>query len=168
MNKCIFLDRDGVINKDYVDYAYALPKFEILPGVVEALKEFKNHGFLLIIITNQSGIVKGIYDHQDVYNCHDHIQQQSNDAIDDMYYSPWHQDWTNSLTRKPESLLFERAIAKYNIDISKSWMIGDKQRDLVPARKLGLKTVLIGNANTPTADDLHFQSLLAASQKLLH
>ncbi len=168
MNKCVFLDRDGVINKDYVDYAYSLPKFEILPGVPEGLQKLKEAGFVLIIITNQSGIVKGIYDHKDVFVCHEHIQKCTNNAIDDMYYSPWHQDWTNSLSRKPGSIMFERAIGRYNIDVNQSWMVGDKQRDLIPARKLSLKTILVGNANEPKEDDLQVDSLLEAANIIVN
>jgi D-glycero-D-manno-heptose 1,7-bisphosphate phosphatase len=141
MNKCIFLDRDGVINKDYVDYTYKVEHFEILSGVIEGLRKFKNDGYRLIVITNQSGIAKGIYQHEDVAACHNYFQKESGNIIDDFYYSPYHPVQTESLTRKPESLMLERAIAKYSADISQSWMIGDKERDLAPARKLGLKTL---------------------------
>ncbi len=143
MNKCIFLDRDGVINKDYVDYVWTVEKFEFLPGTVEAFKLLKEHGYLLVVITNQSGIVKGIYKEEDVMNVHNHIQLESDNALDGIYMAPYHEKWTNSLTRKPNSLMIEKAIAKYNIDPSKSWMIGDKKRDLLPALKLGIKTGII-------------------------
>ena len=66
--KCIFLDRDGVINVDFVDYVYDVEKFEFIDGVPEALKAFKDAGYLIIVITNQSGIVKGIYTLDDVMN----------------------------------------------------------------------------------------------------
>ena len=141
MNKCIFLDRDGVINKDYVDYTYTIEKFEILPKVVEALKLFKNEGYLLVVITNQSGIAKGIYSHQDVHAVHGYFQEQSGNLIDAFYYCPYHGSTSESLTRKPGSLMFEKAIAKFDIDINKSWMIGDRGRDLIPAKKLGIKTI---------------------------
>ena len=143
MNKCIFLDRDGVINKDYVDYVWTIEKFEFLDGVLDAFELLKKHGYLLIVITNQSGIVKGIYKEEDVLNVHNHIQKSSNNALDDIYFAPYHEKWTNSLTRKPNSLMIEKAIAKYNIDPSQSWMIGDKKRDLLPALDLGIKTGLI-------------------------
>jgi D-glycero-D-manno-heptose 1,7-bisphosphate phosphatase len=147
MNKCIFLDRDGVINKDYVDYTYTVEKFEILPNVIEGLKQFKKDGYLLIVITNQSGIDKGIYGHEDVKLVHDYFQKQSGNLIDAFYYSPYHSTITESLTRKPGSLLFEKAIAKFNIDPQQSWMVGDRARDLDPARKLGLKTLHLCDQN---------------------
>ncbi|MBX9850388.1 MAG: HAD-IIIA family hydrolase [Cytophagaceae bacterium] len=143
MNKCIFLDRDGVINKDFVDYTYLVEKFFILPNVIEGLKKFKKDGYLLVVITNQSGIAKGIYGHQDVRNCHSYFDMESENLIDAWYYSPYHPVQSESLTRKPESLMFEKAIAKFDIDVTQSWMIGDKERDLAPARKLGLKTLQI-------------------------
>lgn len=118
MNKCIFLDRDGVINKDYVDYTYKVEDFEILPNVIEGLKKFKEAGYLLVVITNQSGIAKGVYGHEDVLACHDYFQQESGNLIDRYYYCPYHPVESESLTRKPESLMFEKAIAKFNVDIS--------------------------------------------------
>ncbi|MFM7020294.1 MAG: HAD-IIIA family hydrolase, partial [Aquirufa sp.] len=66
-NKCIFLDRDGVLNVDRVDYVYRMEEFIIPPGVGEALRSLKDAGYLLIVITNQSGIAKGIYKREDVY-----------------------------------------------------------------------------------------------------
>lgn len=150
-NKCIFLDRDGVINKDYVDYVYTVEKFQFLEGVVEALQKFKEAGYLLIIITNQSGIVKGIYKEEDVMNVHNHIQAHTNNALDAIYFAPYHEKWTNSLTRKPNSLMLERAMAKFNIDPKQSWMIGDKPRDLYPAVKLGMRTGIINYEKIPEA-----------------
>ena len=159
MNKCIFLDRDGVINRDNPDYIYKVEEFEILPGVIEGLRKLKEHGFLLIVITNQSGIRKGIYSTEDMQACHDYFQKVSNNLIDKFYYSPYHPFYTESLTRKPESLMFEKAIAKYNVDVSKSWMLGDKERDLVPADKLGIKGLLINSPiSSPHWPTVHHMS----------
>lgn len=166
MNKCIFLDRDGVINKDYVDYVYDLKKFEFIPGVPEAFQKFKDAGYLLIVITNQSGVVKGIYTKEDVFIVHNHIQEETNNALDDIYMAQYHEKWTNSLTRKPNSLMLEKAIAKYDIDINQSWMIGDKTRDLVPAWKLGLKTAIVGGEKEKEAS-IEASSLLEASNIIL-
>jgi D-glycero-D-manno-heptose 1,7-bisphosphate phosphatase len=161
--KCIFLDRDGVINVDFVDYVYDVEKFEFIDGVPEALKTFKDAGYLIIVITNQSGIVKGIYTLDDVMTVHKHVQSNTNNSIDDIYIAPYHEKWTNSLTRKPSALMWERAIAKYNIDTETSWMIGDKPRDLVPAKKLGIKTIIVDHPEDPSAN-YACENLLAASK----
>ena len=152
MNKCIFLDRDGVINRDYVDYVYSKERMEILPGVIYALERLKAAGYLIIVITNQSGIAKGIYTREDMQICHDIIQEACGGIIEHFYFAPGHPSVSESLSRKPGSLMFERAIAKYKIDVANSWMIGDKDRDLVPANKLGVKTIQVEYNDSSTAD----------------
>lgn len=149
MKKCVFLDRDGVINVDDVNYTYKVEQFVLQPGVTEALQLLKDRGYLLILITNQSGIAKGIYGHEDVAKCHAYMHELTGHCIDDVYYSPYHQTITNSLGRKPGSLMFEKAIAKYEIDIASSYMVGDRGRDLVPAVHLGLTTVHIKEEGYP-------------------
>ncbi|MCR9253405.1 MAG: HAD-IIIA family hydrolase [bacterium] len=166
MNKCIFLDRDGVINKDFVDYAYSLDKFFILDGVEEGLKNLKDAGYLLVIITNQSGIAKGIYTREDMQVCHDYLQDRVGGIIDGIYYSPYHQTITESLSRKPGTLMFEKAISKFNVDVNQSWMIGDKKRDLVPAIKMGLKTIQVDGHDDQMADYVT-DDLLSASKYIL-
>ncbi len=152
MKKCIFLDRDGVINKDYVDYVYSADKLEILPKVKEAMAALKEAGYLLIIITNQSGIAKGLYTREQMNECHELIQESCEYLIDYIYYAPGHPSVSESLSRKPGSLMFERAIAKFDIDIAQSWMIGDKDRDLIPAKQLGLKTIQVDYSDSTHAD----------------
>ncbi len=152
MNKCVFLDRDGVINKDYVDYVYSEEKLEILPGVPEALNSLKEAGYVLVVVTNQSGIAKGVYTKEQMHETHRLIQEVCNHAIDHFYFAPWHPKYHESLTRKPDSLMFEKAIAKFKVDTSISWMVGDKPTDLVPAKKLGIRTIQVENADSPLAD----------------
>ena len=152
MNKCVFLDRDGVLNKDFVDYVYSEDKLFILPGVGDSLKSLKNAGYKLIIITNQSGIAKGIYTEDDMHEVHRIMQEQWDHVIDDIFFAPGHPKFSESLSRKPGSLMFERAIAKHNIDIKLSWMVGDKDRDLLPAKKIGLKTIQVDHSDSQNAD----------------
>ncbi len=144
MHKCIFLDRDGVINKDNVNYVYQVEKFEIQEGVLEALAMLKQSGFLLVIITNQSGIAKQHYTHEDVMSCFAYLQSRCNQAIDAHYYAPYHPDFDSvSLTRKPDSLMIEKAIAKFRIDVGQSWFVGDSERDLIAAKKVNLRTIYL-------------------------
>ncbi len=166
-HKCIFLDRDGVINKDFVDYAYSLDKFFILDGVEEALAALKGAGYLLVIITNQSGIAKGIYTREQMQTCHDYLQERVGGIIDAIYFSPYHPSITESLSRKPGTLMFEKAIARFDIDVRQSWMIGDKKRDLIPAIKLGLKTAQVDGHDDKMAD-IVARDLKTASELILN
>ncbi len=154
MNKAVFLDRDGVLNVERGEYVYKIECFTLEYKVCEALQMLKEAGFLLIVITNQGGIAKGLYTAQEVWQCHYFLQEKCGNLIDELYYSPYHPDFTNSLSRKPESLLFERAIARYNIEPSVSYMIGDSDRDMIPAQKLGIKTIKIGSASALQVDFL--------------
>ncbi len=147
-NKCIFLDRDGVINQDHIDYTYRIEDFKILDGVLEALHLLKQNGYKLVIITNQSGIAKGIYGHEDVLRCFAYLQEACGGLIDGHYYAAYHPDHDSaSLTRKPDSLMLEKAKAKFEIDIAQSWLVGDSYRDLVAAQRLRLRTVYLPYAS---------------------
>lgn len=152
LNKAVFLDRDGVLNIDRPDYVYHPGHLTIIEGVAEGLSKLKSIGFKLIVITNQSGIAKSIYGHEDVKVIHELMQKGCNNLIDAFYYAPGHPNISESLSRKPGSLMFERAMAKYRIDPHVSWMIGDRERDLTPAKKLGMKTILLGEELTDSAD----------------
>ena len=141
MNKAVFLDRDGVLNYDSPNYVYNVDDYEIYPDVKETLKKLKEAGYLLIVITNQAGISRGLYTKKEMLVCYNKLNTNTDSLIDDIYYSPYHPSITRSLSRKPGTLMFEKAKAKWNIDFSLSWMIGDKQTDLEPAIHLGMKTI---------------------------
>ena len=164
MNKCVFLDRDGVLNIDDPNYTYLTTKFRVIPGVPEGLYKMKEAGYLLVIVTNQSGIARKIYTRRQMELCHIYLQDACEHVFDHIYFSPYHETVTNSLTKKPGSLLFEKAIAKFKIDARKSWMIGDRSRDLVPAKKLGIKTIQIGDECVPPVlGDYKVDDLMEAS-----
>ena len=165
MNKCVFLDRDGVLNADDPNYTFLVEKFNILPGVPEALRLLKGRDFKLVVVTNQSGIAKGIYTIEQMRTCHDYLQQVCGGTIDAFYFSPYHLSVTSSLLTKPDTLMFERAIARFEIDISKSWMVGDRGRDIIPARNLGIRTIQIGNEiEEKDKADYIVESLLEAAE----
>ncbi len=145
MNKSVFLDRDGVINKDNPDYTFLVSEFKILPFVIDSLQALKSANYKLVVVTNQSGIAQGIYTQEQMRSCHDFFQKECGGVIDHFYFSPYHPSVTDSLLRKPGTLMFEKGIARFNIDVSKSWMIGDRGRDIVPAKKLGLQTIQVGD-----------------------
>lgn len=141
MRKCVFFDRDGVLNEDDPNYVYEVEKYKVYPEIPDIIASLKKQGFLIIVITNQAGISKGIYTERQMQACHDKLQQVCEGNIDGIYYCPYHQDHPKSNCRKPSAKMFEDAIEAYNINPAQSWMIGDRDRDLIPARKLGMKTI---------------------------
>lgn len=146
IHKCLFLDRDGVINHDHGDYCSSVELFHILPTVMEALKMANDKGYKIIVITNQGGIARKMYTEETVQRIHDlflRTCKESNVEITGIYFSPHYPEFGNSLSRKPGSLLMERAIAKHDINPEKSIMIGDRDRDVECAAKVGVKGVLI-------------------------
>lgn len=165
--KCVFLDRDGVLNRERGDYTYKLDEFEVLPGVPEALKLLKQNGYLLIVVTNQAGIAKKLYKKEDVLACHSKLQASCAAAIDDLYFAPGHPNFSESLSRKPDSLMLERAMAKYNIDPNQSWMVGDSLRDIEAAAKVGVKSVLVGDKYDTGTYALQLENLWQATQFIL-
>jgi len=167
-NRAVFLDRDGVLNEDNPQYTYRVENFKILPGVPDALDLLHAAGYKLIVVTNQSGIAQGIYTQEDMEKCHRHLQVACSHVIDHFYFSPYHPSVTNSLGRKPGTLLFEKAIERYNIDVRKSWMVGDRGRDIIPARFLGIRTIQIGDEiEKENRADEEVTSLLDAARLIL-
>lgn len=148
MRKVIFLDRDGVINIERGDYTYKLEDFRIVDGFFEALKQLQAKGFEFIIITNQGGISKRRYSKKDVLKLNNHIKEHfsnHNILLLDIYFCPHHSDLEKCICRKPDSLMLEKAIAKYNVDTSSSYFIGDSERDVVSGKKAGLNTLKINS-----------------------
>jgi D-glycero-D-manno-heptose 1,7-bisphosphate phosphatase len=138
--KCVFLDRDGVINKDF-GYVHSINKFKILPGVLKAIKYLKTKKYLVIIITNQSGIGRGYYNVKQLFKLHKFLNnklKKKKTIIDDIYYCPHH---PNKLCecRKPKTMLIENAIKEWAICKSKSFMIGDKITDKICAERSKIK-----------------------------
>lgn len=166
--KCIFLDRDGVLNEDLNDYLYKVEELIIPAGTAEGLKLLRNAGYLLIVITNQAGIAKGMYGPEAVFAIHERMQEEFGGILDDIYFSPYHPDnWGKSLSRKPDSLLLEKAVSKYNIDTEQSWMFGDRSRDMEAGHKMGLKTIHIIPENEKSAGDYTATNLLGAAKIVL-
>lgn len=145
MKKAIFLDRDGVINKE-LGYVSKLENFVFTDDIIPTLKKFQENGFLFVVITNQGGIAKGFYTHADVAIIHEHmisVLKENEIIISEIYYCPHHPDSGNCICRKPDSGMLEKAIARFNIDPSKSFMIGDKERDFMAGEKAGVRGIQI-------------------------
>lgn len=144
-NKAIFLDRDGVINFER-GYTHRLEDFQILPDLFEALRKFRAEGFLLVVISNQSGIAKQLYKQEDVEVLHEYLLKELQKAgiqLEEIYYCVHHPDVSRCICRKPDSLFVEKALARFEIDPKRSFFIGDKERDVQAAEKAGVKGILI-------------------------
>lgn len=157
MNKAVFLDRDGVLNKELGDYVCKLEDFCVLEHNFETLKELQNRGYLLIVITNQGGLAKGWYLPETLQQMHNHLIKTYADqgvTITAAYFCNHHPQYNgNCLCRKPGSLMLEKAIARYQVDASKSYFIGDRERDVIAGEAAGVKGILI-DSDQPLGDVL--------------
>lgn len=147
--KTVFLDRDGVINVDK-NYLYKIIDFEFIAGIFEACLYFKKLGYEIVIVTNQSGIARGFYS-QDEYEELTNwmlLQFRKKDIdILDVFHCPHIQE-INCNCRKPKPGMFIKAKNKHKIDMDKSWIIGDKERDISAAHMAGItKSILMNYDN---------------------
>ena len=144
--RAVFLDRDGVINKD-IGYLHEPEKFELLPKATEGLKLMQEVGYRLVVITNQPGIGLGYYTKEDFFKVNKEMLKQlssHNILIDKIYFCP-HSKSEKCSCRKPSIGLIERSREELNLDLKKSFVIGDKSSDILAGKKAGMKTILIGD-----------------------
>jgi len=147
MLPAIFLDRDGVINEERKDYVKNLNEFKIFSGVAEAIDLLRKKNFLIIIITNQSAINRKLLDITTLETIHDFFQEylkKNNTFVDAIYYCP-HLPEENCSCRKPKPGLILNAAKDLKIDLKKSWMIGDSQKDIEAANSAGCNSILLKN-----------------------
>ena len=142
--KTIFLDRDGVINKE-VEYLFRISDFEFIEGVFDACLYFHHLGYKIIIISNQSGITRGYYNENDYLKLTEWMLDQFNDNginILDIFYCP-HGPESLCECRKPKPGMLIEAKDKYNIGMKDSWMIGDKETDIEAANLAGINNTIL-------------------------
>lgn len=146
--RAVFLDRDGVINEDF-GYVGRVEDFVFIDGVFEALKTLQQKGFLLIIITNQSGIGRGYYSEEDFLKLSEYMKKELKKVgvtITDIFYCPHHPKERCSC-RKPKPQMILDAAKKYNIDLASSYLVGDKMSDIEAGKNAGIKNlILLDNA----------------------
>jgi len=142
-----FLDRDGVINHDY-GYVHKINKFKFKEGVIKGLKYLIKKKYYIFIVTNQAGIGKNIYSETDFIKLHKQLNEKLkyyDIFIDDVQFSPYHPNAVikkykkNSLMRKPGNKMIENIKSNWDVNLRKSFMIGDKDSDMIASRKSGLK-----------------------------
>ncbi len=144
LGKAAFIDRDGTINKE-VDYLCDPEKFELLPNVIEGMKELESQGYRIVIVTNQPGIGLGYYEKSDFFKVNTRLLKAAGEAgvkISKIYYCP-HSKADGCNCRKPAQGMILRAKEELNLDIEKSVFIGDMTSDIETGKRAGCKTVLM-------------------------
>jgi len=148
--QAVFLDRDGTINVEK-DYLYRPEEFEFIPGAAEAIRRLNRAGFLVVVVTNQSGVARGYYTEHEVLQLHRHIEQllfRADARIDAWYYCPHYPSGQHPYNldcdcRKPRTGMLEQAARDLGIDLSRSWMVGDKQVDVEAGVAAGCRPLLV-------------------------
>jgi D-glycero-D-manno-heptose 1,7-bisphosphate phosphatase len=173
--RAVFLDRDGtlIVEKDYL----ADPDdVELVEGAVEALRRLRKAGFLLVVVTNQSGIARGLYTEADYHAVAERVDQElarRGVELDAVRFCPHHPDHTGPCDcRKPATGMYRDAAAELGVDPARSWFVGDKPSDVLPARELGGQGILVrtgyGEAlEKEVADDVAVVDDLGAAAALI-
>ena len=176
MKKSVFLDRDGVINKAIVKNGLprspnSLDELKILPGVKESIIKLKKLNFICLMVTNQPNVSRKKIDKNSVIQMNNFLKDEI--ALDDIFVC-YHDDSDNCNCRKPKPGLLLQAGKKWDVDFKKSFMIGDRWRDIQAGEKVGCKTIFLDykyNEKKPKKPDFVSDSLLNAAhiiEKLIH
>lgn len=152
--KALFLDRDGVINEDY-GHVYQIDKFDFLPDIFDICQKYQSDGYKIIVVSNQAGIAKGMYTKEDLDILDNYMKNEFKkhgiDILDSFYCM--HKDSDNCNCRKPKPGLILEACDKYNIDLSRSVLIGDKMSDLEAGHNAGISKLYFKKGRYPLKDE---------------
>ena len=146
MCSAVFLDRDGVLTVEKKTILHP-SQVELYDYSVKAVSRLKEAGFLVIVVSNQSGIARGLFTEEDLEHLHKRLLEET--KVDGIYYCPHHPEGNVPKysfvcnCRKPQIGLIDQACKDYSIDLSSSWMIGDRKSDILTGQAAGLKTILV-------------------------
>jgi D-glycero-D-manno-heptose 1,7-bisphosphate phosphatase len=152
MIKTIFLDRDGVITADPPHYAHRIDQLSLIPGSAEAILLLNQQGFMVIVITNQSGVAKGMYKEENIHIFNNEMQKRLQELgahVDAIYYCPHHPEGIvpeykkNCDCRKPEPGMLRKAVEDMNLTLDDSYLVGDKWSDIEAGKSVGCTTILV-------------------------
>ena len=171
----VFLDRDGTLIED-VGYLTRLAEVKLLPGAPEALRRLRSAGFLLIVVTNQSAVARGLLTEHRLQRIHQSIQEALREhgaEVDDFFYCPHLPDADvqrynrNCTCRKPEPGMLLEAARKWNIDLRRSYTVGDSERDMEAGKRAGCRTILLAAEQSPSAAGEATARTLAEAAELI-
>ncbi|MGX3045043.1 D-glycero-alpha-D-manno-heptose-1,7-bisphosphate 7-phosphatase [Helicobacter sp. T3_23-1056] len=172
--KAVFFDRDGIINKD-IGYVYKQEDFEFQDGIFDLLRFCKERGFLLLVVTNQSGIGRGFYTLEDFKKLSLYMQEQIKARLgfkfDSIYFCP-HSPDENCECRKPKSAMIEQAKKDYNVNLDESFIIGDKITDMQAGQAGGIRHKLFVSkafsAQVKHISNLHTLATLSQAREVMN
>ncbi len=150
MKKVVFFDRDGTLIYDKI-YLNDPDQIEYLPNVFEGVKRLRDHGFEFVIVTNQSGVPRGLVEVENLKKIHQIIRSDfAKHGVDilNFYYAPFLVE-SNHHWRKPNPGMLEAGIRDYNINPEKSWMVGDRMTDVEAGRRAGVQNVFLYGTEDP-------------------
>ncbi|WP_345969898.1 D-glycero-beta-D-manno-heptose 1,7-bisphosphate 7-phosphatase [Sulfurimonas sp. HSL1-6] len=171
MRKALFLDRDGVINKEK-NYLYKIEDFEFIDGVFETCRTFQEKGYLIIVITNQAGIARGKYTEDDYQQLTRWMIERFADegvTINAVYHCPHHPDFSGECScRKPEPGMLEEAKAAFDIDMASSVLVGDKESDIEAGLQAGISVnILVKSGHQVDAEATKAKHVLQSIKELI-
>lgn len=169
--RAIFFDRDGIVNRRMAgDYIRNAGEFELLPGIAQGLADLHAKGFRAVVITNQRGIALGLMSHADLAAVHERMQDELRSAtghvFDAIYYCP-HDHADNCACRKPKPGMILQAGNDLDIDLARSWMIGDTESDIEAGLAAGCRTLLVAPESTRTKAEILAPTLTVAIERML-
>ena len=182
LRPAVFLDRDGTINVEK-NYLYRIEDFEFIPGAPEAIKLLKDSGYLVVVVTNQSGVARSYYTLEDVHRLHYHIQSElaeHSTSVDAFYICPHHpaegvgEYKTECTCRKPAPGMLLQAAADLGIDLTRSFMVGDKLADVEAGKRAGCRSILVMTGygkdsaeDVQTSSEADVESILSAVHRII-
>ena len=168
--RLVLIDRDGVINRDSDDYIKSVAEWQPLPGSLEAIADLTRAGFTVAVITNQSGVGRGLFSEQTLADIHTEMciaAEKAGGRIAGIYYCP-HRPEDVCECRKPKPKLLQQAAAKFEISLERVAFIGDKLSDVDAAISAGARPILVGNGpDAGVAQSVERYSDLAAAARIL-
>ena len=170
LSRAVFLDRDGTMAPD-ANYCSRPEDFNLFPETAEAIRRLKAHDFKVIVITNQSGVARGYFSEGTLAKIHEKMERElagEGAHLDGIYYCPHHPD-VGCECRKPSPGMIRQAAREHNIDLKKSFVVGDSQADMELGRVVASKTILIRSLKTDITarPDAVVANLLEAAEKIV-
>ena len=173
LKKAVILDRDGTLIVDRI-YLNDPELIEYLPGVFSALRLLRDHGFLFFVATNQSGVPRGIVDVRNLDEIHRRIQAKfAAEGVDILsFHSAPYMTNNDHIMRKPNPGMLLEAAARYRVDLTHSWMVGDRMTDVEAGHRAGCRSVLLAGSETPESapyapPEIFAPNLLVAAEEIV-